>query len=426
MKNISCLAWTAVFLALAAASGWFVHRRVPAPGAALLGAFIGGVILVVTLSWLIGIATRFLEWWLVARARLGAEPRDGKRTAIIGTLRGRGELHSPVTRQRCVLYAYEIMSGARKAYEGFAMVPLLIEHGADRTQVVARPELPGLSAAHPAGTVAEANAKHFIEHASFGGIEDVLRHHGQLRFDLRTEPVVTNFSGCRFVEKVLRPDIEVCAIGTYNAERHTLNEPVAMRMGTAFGIGAAWRVVNATMATAISLLIAVVAIAGFCVTFPADAIEQSHPQTSLAWWEVDLERFVAKNIRTPLVASGVVSSPGYRLQQLCEGCAKGRLEIDGRVIELKHAAYRGGRAVHLSSTANGRDGVTLDGKRVVLTINGKSADVPPSWLQPDDIETSLGEHGDYAGRVTVIAPDRWIRCRVSFNTRVDPEAWLRQ
>lgn len=43
---------------------------------------------------------------------------------------------------------------------------------------------------------------------------------------------------------------------------------------------------------------------------------------------------------------------------------------------------------------------------------------------PTTSKTSLGSHGEYAGRVTVIAPDRSIRCRVHFNTRVDADAWL--
>ncbi|MFL6278888.1 MAG: hypothetical protein ACJ731_02145 [Vicinamibacterales bacterium] len=50
--------------------------------------------------------------------------------------------------------------------------------------------------------------------------------------------------------------------------------------------------------------------------------------------------------------------------------------------------------------------------------------MPRSWLQPNDIETSLGSNGEYAGRVTVIAPHGGIRCRVTFNTRVDADAWL--
>jgi hypothetical protein len=102
-----------------------------------------------------------------------------------------------------------------------------------------------------------------------------------------------------------------------------------------------------------------------------------------------------------------------------------RLEIDGRIVELHHAAYAGDQTIHLSPRPGHRDGVTLTRRdRVVLTIDGKSAAVPASWLQPNDIETSLGSNGEYEGRITVIAPDGWIRCRVSFKTRVDAGAWL--
>jgi hypothetical protein len=127
----------------------------------------------------------------------------------------------------------------------------------------------------------------------------------------------------------------------------------------------------------------------------------------------------------PLAEAGVLSTQGYYLQEVCDGCANGRLEIDGRTVELRHARYAGGRTVHLSAKPGDRDGVTLTGSdEVVLTVNGKSAPVPDSWLQPNDIQTSLKQDGEYAGRVTVIAPERWIRCRVYFKTRVDPDAWL--
>jgi hypothetical protein len=69
--------------------------------------------------------------------------------------------------------------------------------------------------------------------------------------------------------------------------------------------------------------------------------------------------------------------------------------------------------------------VTLsDSEHVVLTIDGKSAPVPDSWLQPHDVETALGSNGEYEGRITVMAPDGWIRCRVQFHARVDDDAWL--
>jgi hypothetical protein len=416
-----------------------VYRRAPWTGAALIGGFTGGLILLIAFSWLSAIPARILEWWRIVVARFGGEPREGKRVAIIGTLRGHGELAAPFSRERCVLYSYEVIatdthdgeSTFRVAYEGFAMVPLSIEHGAERTRLLARPDIK-LPKTNPYGRSEEENAKLFVENSNFvpapkksAEEKDLSHTDGHLRVDYRRDPVETNIGACRLVERVLKADANVCAIGEYRADRRALVAPVTLRTGNSFGIGAAWRVVNAAIACAIFSAVALIAVAIFCVNFPIDAAEQSHPHRTMAWWEVDLERFIQKQVQTPLVRSGIMDTPGFRLQQVCAGCAKGRLEIGGRTIELKHAAYAGGKSVHLSSKPGDRDGVTLDGReRVVLTIDGKSADVPPSWLLPHDIETSLGSEGEYEGRVTVIAPDGWIRCRVSFHTRVDDDAWL--
>lgn len=440
MKNskVSCLTWTVVFLALAGASGWFVYRRAPWFSAAAIGAFAGGVALVVTFSWIVAVLTRIAEWGLIAQARLGREPRDGKRTAILGTLRGKGELTSPFARERCILYSYEILAREitgrerqeRKAFEGFAMVPLSIEHDTERTRILAQPELPKLPPTQPKSGAGGWSVRRFVESTTFAPAtaaeqKDLSHTDGHLRLDYRHDPTVANLDACRTVEHLVRADTTVCALGIYRADRHALVAPVTLRTGGAFGIAAAWRVVNAVLATAFAAAIAITAVVVFCANFPLDAVEQSHPQWTINWWEIDLERLVDKHVRTPMVRSGMLHSPGYRLQQLCDGCAKGRLEVDGRpAVELQHARYVGGKAIHLSAKPGDRDGLTLAGERVMLTLDGKTADVPPSWLQPNDIETSLDSNGQYAGRVTVIAPDGWIRCRVSFNTRVDADAWL--
>lgn len=441
MKNakVTCLTWTVLFLALAGASAWFVYRRAAAGGPALFGGVVGGILLLITVSWLSAIPARILDWWRIIAAGAGREPVDGRRCAVIGPLKGHGELRAPFSRERCVLYSYEIItrdivdgeSTERKAYEGFAMVPLSIEHGGQRTRILAKPELASVSAKQRRSRNAEAAAKLFIQDTHFTPAppksapeKDLSHTDGHLRYDYSTPPLETNVGACRVMETIVAPETMACALGVYRADRHALVAPVTLRTGESFGIAAAWRVVNAGIAAVIFATFALIAAALFCANYPLDAAEQANPQWTFRWWEIDLERFVDRNVRTPLARTGMQTSTGYYLMSVCEGCAKGRLEIGGRAIELQHATYRGGRAVHLSARKGDRDGVTLDGKQVVLTIDGKSAPVPASWIEENDIETSLGSEGEYAGRITVIAPDGWIRCRVTFNTRVDEDAWL--
>ncbi|HVE70841.1 MAG TPA: hypothetical protein VNI54_05685 [Thermoanaerobaculia bacterium] len=441
MKNAKAtrLTWTAVFLALAGVSGWFVYRRAPLAGAAVVGGLVGSVLLVMLVGSVRAIAGRIVEWWHIAGARLGREPRDGRRTALMGPLRGHGALEAPFSRESCLLYSYEIMAvdvsgretSLRKAYDGFATVPLSIEHGPERISILAMPELLSVPATPLKSAAAQANATLFIGNTTFAptGTEapDVSHTDGRIRRDHRHDPVPDSIGVSTLVERLVRTDTNVCAIGTYNADRRALVAPVRLRTGGSFVIGAAWRIVNAVIGTAILAAIALAAGALFCANFPIDAVEQLHPNWTLSWWEVDLDRFVERHVRMPMTRAGMLTSSGFRLQSLCDGCAQGRLEIDGRTIELKHAAYAGGTSVHLSAKPGDRDGVTLTGSnRVVLTVDGKSAEVPSSWLFPYDVVTALGSNGEYAGRITVIAADGWIRCRVSFNTRVDADAWLRR
>lgn len=440
MKNVTCLAWTFLFLVLAGTCGWFVYLRAPWASAAVPGGIGGGLGLLIAAGWFASIPRRIAEWAMIAgAARFGRGLRDGKRAAIVGTLSAQGTLSAPFSRESCVLYSYEAIirdvqdgeSGDCKAYEGFAMVPLTIEHGAERTRILAWPELPGLRSVEQKGRSAEANAKSYVESTTFTVAPstipelDLSHTDGRLRLDYYREPRETNIGACRLNETLLPAGAPVCALGTYREDRRALVGPVTLRTGESFAAGAVRRTVNAGLAGMIFTGLVVIGLAIFCANYPLDRAEQLHPEWTRAWWEVDLERFVDRHIRRPMLALGILDAPGFYLQEVCEGCAKGTLEIHGRTIALRHARYAGGKAVHLSAQPGERDGVTLDGRdHVMLTIGGKQADVPPSWLQKNDIQTSLGSHGEYEGRVTVIAPDRSIRCRVSFNTRVDADAWL--
>lgn len=444
--KFSCLAWTIVFLALSGASGWFVYRRAATSEAAVIGGLIGGVILIVMLSWLLAIPDRIGELVLILRAKFGHEPRDGKRGALIGTLRGHGELAAPFSRERCVAYEYAITAtetkqdsdgtstSFREAYEGFAMVPLVVEHGTERTRILAKPDLKLKTTATDTQTAA-ANAQAYVDDTTFtpspgtkAPEPDLSHGDGRYRVDHRTDPIVEDVSSCRLVEKTLQANVDVCAIGEYSASKRALLAPVKMRTGGAFAIGAAWRVANAVFAEAFCIVLAVVVAAVFCANFPLDAAEASSPDWKLTWPEIELERMISKHVRTPMQQAGMLSgSSSFSLQDVCDGCAKGELIVNGRTIELKHAAYIGAKSVHLSATPGAKDGLTLtSGDGVVMTLDGKSAPIPASWLLPNDVVTALGTGpiADYAGRITIVAPDRWVRARVTFKTKVNSNDWL--
>lgn len=446
MKNqkLSCTFWLLVFLALCGAAGFFVYRRVPEGPGAAIGGFIGGIILIITFSWLLAIPQRIWEWLLVLRAKIGREPSDGSKVALIGTLRGLGDLTTPFSHQHCIAYAYEISNRIvrshsrgttieiKKSYEGFAMVPLAIEHGTDRTRILAKPEM-SYDEHEPSGPGTLANAKQFVESTAWNDgpttekEPDLSHTDGRWRFDDRLIPDA-DLDEAKYTEKVVRGNVNACAIGEYRAEKRALVGTVRLTIGEAFGIRAAWRIVNAGIGFVIFGAIAVVAAAFFLAHNPLDAVESSHPDWKLTWPEIELERFVDTQIRPKMAEAGMFSeSSGFYLQDVPYDTAKGELIVNDRVIELKHARYVGGKTIHLSATPNGTDGITLNDRvSLTVTIDGKELRIPTSWLRDNDVVTSLGsgETADYAGRIMIFAPDRWLRARVTFKTRVASDAWL--
>lgn len=447
MKNekISCAFWLFVFLAFCFAAGWFVHRRVPETAAAMVGGFVGGILILLVFSYLLAIPSRIREWLLIVRAKVGGEPRDGSRSALIGTLRGHGELTAPFSRERCIAYAYEIHTRVvrraqkgtsvemKKAYEGFAMVPLSIEHGTERTRILTRPETKLRKT--DAGESAKAHARDLIANTTWEDAPapakdepDLSHTNGHHRRDHRiladADP-----DTCTFTERILTGGSGACAIGVYSSDKRALVAPVKLYAGEgSFAIGAAWRIVYAGIGVVVFSAILLAATAVFCANTPLDARESSSPDWTLTWPEIELERFVDRQVRTRMVNAGMLStSSGFYLQDVCMHCAKGEMIVDGRTIVLKHAAEIGPRTIHLSANPGDRDGLTLSSSdRVTVTLNGRTAPIPPSWILPNDVVTALGSGSvaDYAGRVTIVAPDRWLRARVTFKTRVNADAWL--
>jgi len=446
-EKLNCLLWLVVFVALCGGCGWFVWRRAAQTTPAVIGGLVGGILALIVVSWLLAIPTRIGEWLLVIRARMGSEPRDGKKVAIIGTLRGNGTLAAPFSHKTCVAYSYEMRtqvvtrSGNKttiqnlKAYDGFSTVQLAVEHGAgtDRTRILAIPAV-DLDDTEPTDMTARLNAQQYVETTQWNdGVttvnDDLTASDGHVRRDDRLR-ADADVAACALVEKILPGNIPVCAIGRYAEDKRALVAPVMLRRGETYAIQMGWRVFRAALGVVVFGAIFIAAALIFCANYPLDAAEAAHPDWNLSWREIEFDRFIETQVRAPMVKAGMLSErSGFYLQEVPYDTAKGELIVNGRTIELRHSAYVGDRAVHISARPDDPDGITLKrGDRVVVTVDGKDLNIPTSWWQPNDVVTSLGSGpvADYAGRITIMAPDRWLRARVTFRTRVNTDDWLRE
>lgn len=425
--------------------GIFVYHRLPIVTVAIWSGLIAGFFLFLAVAYLLAIPNALVDWW---RMRPGAKPRDGKRSAIIGTIRHSGaSLHSPFTRQPCVAYHYKIVSMAgehpKNDYEGFALVPSYIATEDGQIRVMAYPEL-DIPWERVKGEEAREQARAFIESTAFTdmrakGIKGAMAElrdlmtddDGIIRYDHRVEPVTEDLGKCMLEERVLLSGDSVCAIGRYSEEKRALVpnpdgivQPLTIRKGSlgSFRWGQIRKAIGSAIGVVILLALLAVAAGVFLTSVPMDAAEQKKPDRRFFWEEVKLERWIEREFRkTP------DSGPMYFLE-LCDHCATGRLEAGGRVIELKHA--RGWedasqRVVHLAAAEGETDGVTITydkkkrGGKVAIIINGREFAVPGDWLLPSDIQTSLHTNETLDGRVRVMAPNDSIRLRLSFRAPLE-------
>ncbi len=441
----SCLRVLLMYVLAAIAVGIVVYHRLPIVTVAIWSGLIAGFFLFLAIAYLFAIPRAFVDWW---RMRPGAKPRDGKRSAIIGTVRHSGaSLHSPFTRQPCVAYHYKIVSMAgeqpKNDYEGFALVSSYIATEDGQVRVMAYPEL-DIPWERVKGEEAKQRARAFIESTTFTdmrskGIKGAMAElsdlmaddDGLVHYDHRIEPVTEDLGKCMLEERVLLSGDSVCAIGRYSEEKRALVpnpdgivQPLTIKKGTpaSFRRGQIRKAIGSAIGVVILLALLTVAAGVFLTSVPMDAAEQQKPDRRFFWEEVKLERWIEREYRkTP------DSGPMYFLE-LCDHCATGRLEAGGRAIELKHA---GGwedatqRVVHLAAAEGEADGVTMTydkkkrGGKVAIIINGREFVVPDDWLLPSDVQTSLHTNETLDGRVRVMAPNDSIRLRASFRAPLE-------
>lgn len=453
MNNVakSCLKLALAYLAAAAVAGVVIWHRVPVFPAAFWGGVIAGFVLWLALSYLLSIPLAILEWW---NFRPGVKPRDGKRAAIAGPIRALGApAHAPFTKTACLAYHYKITSWAGEnpatAYEGFMLVPSFVATEDGQVRIQAWPELE-VEWERVRGAELKANVREYLDATSFtdthaGGLKGMLDEvrnlvtdgDGAIRFDYRMGAAVDDLDKCRIEERVIRAGDTVCAVGLYSEERKALvPDPKALMHGITIrreDAGAVPRralrkAFTGAFGVAVCSAILAVAAALFLVNFPMDASEQQNPARRFLWEEVKLERWLDASVRQPLIAAGALGTRSMYFLELCPHCATGRLEANGRAVELRHAEgweSETRRVIHLSAAKGDRDGVTIDYDRkgrklhVLVIMNGRAFPVPDAWLQAHDYQTSLDSNQNLEGRLTVMAPNDEVRVRTSWRVPLE-------
>jgi hypothetical protein len=447
MNNIgkSCLKLLLAYAVAAAIVGVIIYHRVPVFPAAFWGGVIAGFFLWLTLAYLISIPGGLLDWW---NLRPGAGPRDGKRSVIAGPIRPLGAAaHAPFTKTACVAYHYKITSWAGEnpatAYEGFMLVPSYVATEDGQVKIQAWPEL-DVEWEPVRGAELKENVRAYIDATAFtntvaGGFKGMFEEmrkltsddDGAIRFDYRIVPV-DDLDKCKIEERVIRAGDTVCAVGRYSEERKALvPDPKATLHGITIRRGDAGsersrvlrKAIGGAVAVVVCTAILAVAAAIFLVNFPMDASEQQNPARRFLWEEVKLERWLDAHVRERLAAAGTLGSRAMYFLDLCDHCVTGRLEANGRVVELRYAEgwqSETQRVMHLSAAKGDRDGVTIDQARkggqykVTIVMNGREFPVPAEWLRPHDFQTALDSNETIDGRLTVMAPNDEVRVRTSF------------
>lgn len=452
MNNVgkSCLKLLLAYAVAAALVGVVIYHRVPVFPAAFWGGVIAGFFVWLTIAYLISIPSGLLDWW---NLRPGVGPRDGKRAVIAGPIRALGAAaHAPFTKTACVAYHYKITSWAGEnpatAYEGFLLVPSYVATEEGQVKIQAWPEL-DVEWEPVRGAELKENVRAYIEATAFtntvaGGFKGMIDEmrkltsddDGAIRFDYRIAGV-DDLDKCRIEERVIRPGDAVCAVGRYSEERKALvPDPKAVMHGITIRRGDAGsergralrKAFTGVIAVVVCTAILAVAAALFLVNFPLDASEQQNPGRRFLWEEVKLERWLDAHLRDRLIAAGTLGTRGMYFLELCDHCATGRLEANGRVIELRHAEgweSETRRVMHLSAAKGDADGVTIDYDRkgrklqVFVIMNGRPFPVPDSWLRPHDFQTSFDSNQTMDGRLTVMSPNDEVRVRTSWRVPLE-------
>lgn len=446
----ACLTWLVLYAVIAASLGFFVYRRVAQPGPAWAAALIGGFFVWLGIAYLIGIRQKIAEARMIGRAISGAPPQDGKRIAVVGRVHPAGgrTLTSPLTKTPCLAYAYEINkanseNNQQRVYSGFALAPCAIQTGSGSIKLLAYPDLQ-TPKDHPAGLAIVANANEYVGATQFQQLsgtpireafkrfmDQFQDDDGSIRVDERVPANDVDLSDAFFMEQLLRPGDEVCAIGLYSAQRGGLVpdpgaqlHPVTLRRGEPRRLrSAGYRsAIGYLIGGVLILTLATAALAALAIFVPLDATESMSETFDASWPEVRFERLVERRGRVPLRKAGMLET-GTVLVSLPSLEARGRFRVGSQEHRVAEA-----KAVRVEDDTE----ISFDGGRAVLVLGpdrtpkrlrllDRDLD-PATFAEALDVTVhgSLEEDGEISGRVTYVSeqqPDTL--CRIRFRCRFE-------
>jgi len=436
----SCSAWLVVYVAVALFLGHIVYRRFPQIVPAIIGGVVGGGIVWIGLTNLAGVWTKIAEALRSRRMAEGGPPPDGETITVDGTIEPTAAtLTSPFTGQPRVAYKYEVCSGEKLLYDGFALAPCAIVSQHGKIRILAYPALQVRPRLVP-NSEAVPNFSAYIERTHFKtpdlhDIRDAFHaatkafnsDEGSIRTDTRSAHRDAPIDYATFTEWSIAPGDRIVATGRYSVARSALvpepGTPLsvilrdASRSGTSRSLAAAF---GNLVGAAIFLGIAAAGVLGFYAFIPLSASEQMSPTLKPTWHEVRLDRWIERRVRGRMRTMGMLDS-GIVSAQLETGAARGRVSANGRDVVVNRAA---------ASRLGDMMTIRIDDDVAVLTIDqggrplrlrfGNDEVDPRTFAHDLEVEITSSMHrGEVAGRFTYFRDDAETpACRVTFHAVV--------
>src|SRR5688500_10210728 len=110
----SCLRWILLYLFIAAIFSALVFLRFPNVRVALIGGGAAAVFVWFTLGYINALRDRKVERRMIQQGMSTQRPEDGEKIAAVGPVRSIDSLEAPISKRRCLAYAYRMSTAEQQ------------------------------------------------------------------------------------------------------------------------------------------------------------------------------------------------------------------------------------------------------------------------------------------------------------------------